>query len=121
MGLPKEVALKCFDNSIFGKECLEKSKKEPVLMYDSNEYKKEALISEKDTDCFHVNRYRIATKMVLSENSAIFIVTNGFGVIKGNNYSRDIKKGDYFFLPNAALNKYEIISKEPMELIECFH
>lgn len=121
MGLPKEVALKCFDYSIYGTECLKTSKKEPVLVYDSKEYKKEALISEKDTDCFHVNRYSIATKMVMSENPAIFIVTKGTGVIRGAKYSREIKKGDYFYLPNAARNMYEVIAKEPLELIECYH
>ena len=42
----------------------------------------------------------------------------GSGTLEGENYSRNIKKGDYFFLPFAAQNRFTLQGDE-LVLAEC--
>ena len=49
----------------------------------------------------------------------VFICVNGEAEITGDNYSKKIKKGDYFFLPFSAQNKFSVKSDTTATLIEC--
>jgi mannose-6-phosphate isomerase class I len=49
---------------------------------------------------------------------AVYICVDGRGEIKGKNYTREIKKGDYFFLPYSSKNIFSVSSNNCV-LIEC--
>lgn len=119
LGLPKETALQCFDYSLYGEDCITISKKTPSVICDNDNYKKETIITGKDTPCFSVNRYYVEKKLVLENAPAIYVIVNGTGIIEGENYKRAIKKGDYFFLPQNAKDKFNMIAESKLEIVEC--
>lgn len=101
LGLTRTQAVECFD---FAKA--PNAKIEPVVIEDTASIKTESLICKKNTDCFVVNRITLSggKKTLKIENSyAIYIVTNGEGILSGNNYSKIINKGDYFFMPACLM------------------
>lgn len=119
LGLAKNEAMECFDFQVSGEESIFLSKKQAVTVYEDKAYKKETLITEQDTPCFCVNRYTVSSEFRLLEAPSIYIVTSGNGIIMGKDYMRELKKGDYFFLPYGAKGNYEIRTKLQIELIEC--
>lgn len=121
MKLPKEIALDCFDYSIYGNDCTKISKKEPRLITENENYRKEALITKEDTPCFCVNRFYIHHTLTLETAPAIYIVVKGKGNIEGADYQKEIQKGDYFFLPKDAERMFQIIvqENEELELVVC--
>lgn len=121
LGLTKEEALDCFDYSIYGTECIRLSKKTPKLVEDTPQVKVESLITEEDTPCFKVLRSRVKSRQVIKNGSAIYIVTKGKGCIDGSHYHREIKQGDYFFMPYEAKEKFTVLSQEDsgIEIIAC--
>lgn len=56
---------------------------------------------------------------VLEQAAAVYCAVDGAGEICGEQYSRPIQKGDYFFLPAAAAGKYEI-KGEKLSIVECY-
>jgi len=122
MGLSKDAALDCFDFSVCGEESINIAKKTPQIKSENENVKCESLISNEDTPYFSVNRYQVKKEVTLADGTAIYIVTSGAGSITGENYNRELKKGDYFFLPYYAKNKFKVIAKndlDGLELIEC--
>lgn len=121
MDLPKEEALDCFDYELYGEDCIKKSVKKPTVLEEQEAYKKEALITQEDTPCFSVMRYQIKTQMCLSEAPAIYVVSEGEAKIVGEDYERPVKRGDYFFLPRDAGEKFliECENGRPTEIICC--
>lgn len=121
IGLPKDIALDCFDYSLYGEDSIKKSKKEPRILEENEDYKKEALISREDTPCFLVNRYTVKTTLKLEEAPAIYVIADGNGCIEGDCYKKELKKGDYFFLPKNAEGTFSISlnTNKPLELISC--
>lgn len=116
LGLTRMQAVECFD---FAKA--PNAKIEPVVIEDTASIKTESLICKKNTDCFVVNRITISggKKMLNIEDSyAIYIVTNGEGILSGNNYSKIINKGDYFFMPACLMGKFSVSGN--VELVECY-
>jgi mannose-6-phosphate isomerase len=121
LNLNKDVALDSFDFSIYGKECISLSKKEPRLMFESMEYRNESLITKEDTPCFSVERYYVLKSLTLKYAPAIYIVVNGTGVLEGKDYKKEVKKGDYFFLPKNALGNIKVTadSDRNLEIVAC--
>lgn len=121
MKLPKDIALDCFDYSVYGNDCTKISKKEPRLIEENENYKEEALITIQDTPCFLVDRILIHHTMTMKTGAAIYIVVKGNGSIGGTNYKKDIQKGDYFFLPKNAENNFQLTAKtnEDLEIVVC--
>ena len=116
LGLPRNVAVDCFD---FGKA--PDSKVEPILIYENKGAKKYSVINEKHTDCFIINRIVLAggeDTLDLGDNYAIYIVTEGEGILSGEGYERQIKKGDYFFMPAVCMGKYKISGN--LTVTECY-
>lgn len=114
--LTREEGVSCFD---FGKA--PEAKIDPVIIKDENGTKIEALISAKDTDCFVVNRITLtggAFTPDVPDSYGIYIVTDGSGKITGDGYEKDIKKGDYFFMPCAAMGSFTIDGN--IEIAECY-
>ena len=116
IGLDKETAIGCFD---FDADA--DTKLTPVILNESNGVRIEELIGNKDTDCFVVNRITLkdaSCTLSVADSYAVYIVTDGFGNLAGDGYSKDIKKGDYFFMPYASMGKYTISGN--IEIVECY-
>lgn len=119
MGLGKELALSMFDYSSFGESVVSKYRVGSAITEQKPGVKKERFIDEKITDCFGLNKITIRNgQAVLNQAPAIYVVSCGEGRLEGNDYLAQLKKGDYFFLPYAANEKY-CITSGGMELFEC--
>lgn len=120
IGLSREIAVECFDYEAYGEGCEAMVRKAPIIMWEKDGVTKEAIITERDTTCFGVNRYRIEQGIVtLEEAPAIYVVVNGIGTLRGENYSRAIKQGDYFFLPYEMAGKVDAVADEKLVIVEC--
>lgn len=117
--LDKETALTVFDYS-YNLERVEKEcKKTPEIIYENNGCIKESLISKNDTPCFSVERYIINNgETELLSAPCIYVVTEGQGELKGDNYCMEIKKGDYFFMPYSCDKKIKV-QAENLTLAAC--
>lgn len=118
IGLDKSTALDCFDYGLYGTIALDSAKIVPKVLIDTIGYKKESLIDYNDTICFAENRHTLSGgSFIMDYAPSVWIVLDGKAVITGEGYTKEIKKGDYFFLPYIAENKYEISGNAT--LIEC--
>lgn len=117
LGLDKETALSCFDRSLHGQRVLDMGKKEPRIVEQTETMTRETLIGTEDTPCFTVERIRLQNgETVLPQTACVYVVTSGEGTLQSEDYSRNIKKGDYFFLPYEAK---KICARGEMELVLC--
>lgn len=114
LGLEKEQALECFDmNKKYPAPLTPKTleNKDGVLY--------EAMIDESITTSFSV---RMATlsggSFKLSRGAAIYVVLDGSGEIKGENYNKEIRKGDYFLMPVNAQGNFSLSGN--IKIAECF-
>lgn len=121
IGLDKDTALDCFNYDLYGEKAIQSAKITPKISYDKDGVKKEVLISYDDTPCFAQNRYTILSggKLTMNYGVSVWICLEGSGKIIGENYQKDIIKGDYFYLPYVAENKFTITSDSMCTLIEC--
>lgn len=121
IGLDKNTALDCFNYDLYGEKAIKSAKITPKVEYNTNGVKKEVLISYTDTPCFAQNRYTLGKggKLKMSYGVSVWICLEGEGKIIGDNYEKAIKKGDYFYLPYVAENKFTITSETHAILLEC--
>ena len=120
LGLDADVALDCFDYSLYGKQVVASGKKTPRTVHQDAHLLIESLIGPEDTRCFSMDRYKINHgSAVLNTPASIWVCTNGSGVIEADDYSHPIKMGDYFFLPATAAGKSIAKSADNLELVCC--
>jgi len=118
LGLKKEVALSCFDFNKYGESALQDARCVPKVEYNKDGVIKEVLISYEDTPCFAENRYIInGGKVKMNYGPSVWCCTDGEGYIVGDDYKHSLKKGNYFFLPYAAEEKFEITGN--LTMVEC--
>ena len=73
-----------------------------------------------DTECFSMTRYLLDGGSVpLTEPASVWICVDGAGELTGENYTRPIAKGDYFFLPAAAAGKITANSDKTLKIVCC--
>lgn len=116
LGLDREIAVSCFD---FTKA--PDNKMVPEIIERCENMEKESLVSEKNTDCFIINRIKLSggeAELNVKDSYGIYIVTEGSGFLYGENYSKEIKKGDYFFMPACLMGKFKISGE--MNVVECY-
>lgn len=116
IGLNKEDAVGCFE---FGKA--PDTKLIPEVVKDSDGVKTERLIKSTDTDCFIINRITLnggECRLNAEDSFGVYIVTKGNGEISGDGYLKEIKKGDYFFMPACLMDKFTL--KGDLEVVECY-
>jgi mannose-6-phosphate isomerase len=117
-GLDPQTALKCFNFSLAGQRAIDAGKKVPVVVEKSDTYTREALIRYEDTPCFAVNRHNLRGGKCGLRGPAIYVVTEGNGTLRQGGKGRDLKRGDYFFLPHAAK---EVVAEtgSDLQIVEC--
>lgn len=116
IGLSKEQAIDCFD---FKKA--PDTRLTPRTVRDADGVKVEEIITPENTPCFVINRITVnggEHRINVKDTCGVYIVTGGEGELKGENYSRKIQKGSYFFMPACLMNKLTLTGNA--EVIECF-
>ena len=121
IGLDKDTALNAINYDIYGDAAKAYAKVTPKVEIDTPTYKKEVMISYADTPCFGENRHTIENggSFVMDFAPSVYICLDGNAVITGENYEKEIKKGDYFYLPYVAEGKFTVSTKTCATLIEC--
>ena len=120
LGLEPDIALDCFNYKKFGENVVNEGRKTPRMIGNSNTQIHEELIGIADTPCFKMTRHTIkGDGFVLDEPASIWICTEGEGTVISENQARSIKKGDYFFLPAAAVKKCSVSASEKIQLVCC--
>ena len=114
LGLSREQALGCFE---IGKKY--PAPLNPVLISEGDGCVYQSAIDDFITKSFSV---RIITldggKFLLDKSAAVYVVTEGQGEITGENYKKNIRRGDYFFIPDACVNKYTMTGN--VKITECY-
>ena len=116
MGLPREVAVSCFD---FVKA--PDAKLSPSISENGDGFLKETLVGPDHTDCFVINRITLRGGRYLPKiggHYAIYILTDGEINLIGDGYARTVKKGEYFFMPAVLMGKFEFSGNA--EIVECY-
>jgi len=115
IGLDREQAVECFNF-----EKAPDTKLAPVTVLDTDGVKLEKLIKETDTDCFIVNRITLkgGEYTLNGDGYRIYIAVDGTGKISTADYEREIKKGDYFFVPACIMGNVKLVGD--IQLIECY-
>ena len=120
LGLDADTALDCFDYTHSGAAVVERGRKQPRVLHEENGVRVEQLIGPEDTECFSMTRYLLNGGSVpLTEPASVWICVDGAGELTGENYTRPIAKGDYFFLPAAAAGKITANSDETLKIVCC--
>lgn len=120
LSLQKETALSVFDYSYNLEKVENECKKTPKIIYENNGCKKECLIGKDDTPCFGVERYIInCGETEKLPAPCVYVVTEGAGTLTGDSYEKELKKGDYFFMPYSCKGKYTVKSDTELTLAAC--
>ncbi len=121
IGLDKSTALDAINYDIYGDKAVAYAKVNPAVAVDTPTYKKETLITYADTPCFGENRHTVKNggSFVMDYAPSVYICLSGEGKIIGDGYEKEIKRGDYFFLPYAAENNFRVTSDTEAVLVEC--
>lgn len=120
LSLSKETALSVFDYSYNSARVEAECKKTPETVYETNGCKKECLIGKSDTHCFGLERFTLncgETEKLTAP--CIYVVTDGQGILCGEKYEKQLKKGDYFFMPYSCKNKFTVKSNSRLTLAAC--
>ena len=114
LGLEREKALECFD--------MDKRYPAPLvpeIISEDDGVKYESVIDEKITTSFSVRSITLSGgSFVLDKGAAVYVVTEGEGEISGEGCTYNIKKGDYFLMPENAKGKFSISGN--LKSVECF-
>ena len=117
-GLEPRTALECFDFSLAGKRALDVGKKSPLILEKGDAYTREALITYEDTPCFAMTRHTLRAGDCKLRGPAIFVVIDGAGFLNHSGERRELKRGDYFFLPYAA-GEAAAETGTRLQIVEC--
>lgn len=118
IGLSQDEAMDCFHFERHGWKVVEDNRRKPVVTAQGAGFTVEQLIGPDATECFSMDRVRISGGAYTLMPGAIYIATEGSGTLTGDGYTRDIRKGEYFYLP-AAADGIAAGSEGGLELIRC--
>ena len=114
IGLDKDTALDCFEF-----KNVKNIKLKPETIESGTGITVDCLIGVKQTKNFGLNRIILnGGNYVPKKTAGIYVVTEGGGKISGDCYSRNLKQGEYFLLPHAAVGRY--ILDGNMTVMECY-
>ena len=114
LGIDKKRALECFDVGMKYPAPIT-----PVLIDSESGMNYYSLIDERMTTSFSVRKIELGGgSFKLSKGAAVYVVTEGEGRLTGDGYEKDVKKGDYFFIPVAAEGKFTVSGNA--DVVECY-
>ena len=120
LGLPKDVALDCFDFDVFGPESVALARKDPKTLVSDPGAMLESLIGAEDSPCFSVTRLTVKdSSRVIDVTPCVCIVVSGEGGLTGPAGETAIRKGDYFFMPLSTRGQYRIASESGIQVVFC--
>lgn len=121
IGLDKSVALDAINYDIYGERAKEYAKVTPRVLVDREDYKKEQLIGYGDTPCFAENRHTLKNggSFALDYAPSVYICLDGNATVEGDGYSKEVRSGDYFYLPYVCEGKFRIRAEKNATFIEC--
>lgn len=121
IGLEKDVALDAINYDIYGDAAKAFARVNPTVEIDTPTYTKEVMISYEDTPCFGEVRHIVKDggEFTMNFAPAVYICLDGNATIVGDGYEKQIKSGDYFYLPFVAEGKFKIKSETSATIIEC--
>jgi mannose-6-phosphate isomerase len=120
LGLPKDIALDCFDYGLFGPESAALARKYPRIRRSGPGMRLEDLIDSGDTPCFSVSRLSLEdSSYTVDESTCICIVLEGQGRLAGPGSSTALAKGDYFFMPHSTGGLYRILGEGGIQVLFC--
>lgn len=117
LGLEPETALECFDYQLWGPSVAQEARKAPQELERGEGWLWEQLIGPRETPCFTMRRLKLTGGSRALDPGAIYIATQGTGTLLGPSYRRQLRKGEYFYLPFAATTVSA--SGEDLELVCC--
>ena len=120
LGLPEDIALDVFDYETAGEAAIARGRRVPKIIETTDTLCRESLISYDDTPCFAIERSTLrGGSATLSQAPTVCVVTDGAGEIVWQYGRRDVKKGDYFFLPACAKDTVTLSTKETLQWVTC--
>ena len=120
LGLDENIALECFDYSVYGKETINKGFKTPNIIRKDKNVTTEDLFGSENVRYFSVLRHVLNKGHLNNLNGpAVYIVIEGEGLLRKDDYKKQIKKGDYFFISNLINHRCSIETNNSIVLIEC--
>ena len=120
LGLEKDIALDCFNFELYGADVVTKARKQPREKFRTEHVVAETLIGPEDTPCFSMERYCLnGGSITLEAPASIWICVDGEAVVQAEDFEREIKTGDYFFLPAAAAGKCNEKKKKNAKIVCC--
>ena len=118
LGLERDTAISIFDFDKFGEQAVKAAKITPETLYCDDNIKIESLIDYNDTPCFAEKRYTLkGGSTVMGFGPCVWTIVQGEGCVCGENYHRNVRKGDYFFMPYAAQGKFSLAGN--LVAVEC--
>ena len=119
-GLTPEQGLGCFNYSLWGPKTVEDSRLIPRVLTETDEWTEEELIGPEDTDCFTLRRFTLRKgSYTLTDPASVWICTEGEGTLVWDGGRREIRRGDYWFLPAAAAGKVRAECGRSLQLVCC--
>ena len=113
LGLTKEQALECFDIDKKFPVPLE-----PVTLFESDNVSYKSFIDDRWTETFTVRQIKLnGGRFLLDKGCVIYVVIDGEGKITGDGYEKEIRKGDYFLVPEIIKDKFTLTGN--MTVAEC--
>lgn len=113
LGLTKEQALECFD---IDKKFPVPLK--PVTLFESDNISYKSFIDDRWTETFTVRQIKLnGGRFLLDKGCVIYVVIDGEGKITGDGYEKEIRKGDYFLVPEIIKDKFTLTGN--MTVAEC--
>lgn len=120
LSLDKMTALECFNYDLFGTDVVTKARRIPKEIYRDAHALGEALIDKDCTPCFSMYRYTLSGgSMRLEVPASIWICVEGEAELEADGLHREIKTGDYFFLPAAAAGKCSVFASKNAKIVCC--
>lgn len=120
LGLPKDTAMDCFNFDLYGPEVVAAGRKTPRVLLETPHLRTEVLIGPEDTPCFSMVRHTLKSgAFSLEAPASVWICLDGQGTVEAEGYRRDIRKGDYFFLPAAAAGRCAVATESGVTLVCC--
>ena len=121
MDLEPEIALKCFDYTLYGDAPVNMARKLPRVKERTEHTLQEIIVNKEDTPFFAVNRVEVnGGTLSLTDSPAVYVITEGEGVLHmKDGYEKRISKGDYFLLPRCLEGLCGLEASEHLEAYVC--